>query len=1129
MCRRWPNRLHFAGVVYCLPFALKRLVINDVVVQCRHLSSSGLLSIVSNHGKKKLKVDASEDTSSSHGVLGKIGKQRRTLDPIQAPPIANGIKNYTRPQNGVHIEMEKPLPKATSNVMYDDRWAKMINPGLKNGTKSHGTIQKMKPKIPSPKLSTESETRPKLITISEDITLKVLAHKIGVSIAEVEKILTSLGEPPQSSEDNLSIDAAELAALELGVHVKKTKTKSNSAFVLHNSKSSADKEEGKMITRPPVVTVMGHVDHGKTSLLDSLRQSSIAAGEAGGITQHIGAFEVALKGSDESLTFLDTPGHAAFSAMRARGVEATDLIVLVIAADDGVMPQTKECLRLIKQTSCPFVVAITKCDLPQADPSKVKTQLGVEEVELEDFGGTVQVVEVSSVTGEGLDDLQEALLLQATTLDLECNVQKPATGVVVEANKCKGLGPTVTVIVTEGHLRVGSPVIVGHHWGKIRQIKCPNGGALMEVSPGKPAEVSGIRGVPHPGDELMVVCDEDRAKRISAARELRQGLISSATNNNNAPEASSSQTKQINFLVKTDTQGTSEAVLEAIKTLSSEVISPHVLHHSVGNISEADVMFAEAANCRIIGFNVKPSGHEVMTLAQQKHIEIHQHTIIYKLLDTVGEILLNSAVLCEDEDVKGEAVIQQVFNIKCRKSKSTQNVAGCLVKSGYIQKSSGLFKLIRNEQVLFEGNCSSLKRHKLDVDRVGKGMECGVLLDAFNNPQQGDLIHYITKTKRKPKTETVIGGGIPMPAFLPTGSLTGLAFLAAIAVVIRFFRRASQQDEMATDDDTRYGTLSTRAMMKLIEDEVVRHFVIDLRHPDQLDRSPPPSSYKRATGGFLNIPTSDIRRVFSRRVSGDFSSRFPAIRFPRKEDLIVCVSDEIRDCQKAVQELEACGFDCSVYVRGGYDEPSNRSMDRPNYIRYLSRHAVALLLGLTDLPSPSDSLILDVRRMDELVVFGSIQGMKHLTVNELPKALTLEKDAFFEKYQFRKPEFNDVVVTSCRTCKRAIWAAQLLMEAGYKRVFVHRTGTYGWHFSPSVKAYDSYDLGDEVPSPKEFPKEIPNTAEGLKELENFNLVPITDPELSRHSGVDFETITNRQSIGNPSRLSNGSKNDDHLN
>jgi len=384
-------------------------------------------------------------------------------------------------------------------------------------------------------------------------------------------------------------------------------------------------------------------------------------------------------------------------------------------------------------------------------------------VELEEFGGNVQLVEVAATVGKGLDALQEALLLQATNVDLKAQADIPATGVVVEANKNKGLGPVATVIVTGGTLRTGQPVVVGHHWGRIRQMKTPSGDVVMEVTPGRPVELCGLRSVPQPGDELMVVCDENRAKRVSAARLHRHELTLHSTDKSNSD--SSSEPKTVAFLIKADTQGTGEAVVKAINDLSSEVIAPEVIYCTVGSVTEADIMFAEATDAQILAFNTKPPGHDLLTLAEHKNISIHQHSVIYHLLDTVGEALLEAAPLCEDEEIVGEALVQQIFNIKCRRTRSTWNVAGCLVKSGYIHRSECLLRLVRQDQILFEGSCASLRRHKLDVDRVGKGHECGIRLQSFNSTLEGDVIQSVVKKQRKPKTEAVVGGGIRVVEF----------------------------------------------------------------------------------------------------------------------------------------------------------------------------------------------------------------------------------------------------------------------------------------------------------------------------------------------------------------------------
>jgi len=313
--------------------------------------------------------------------------------------------------------------------------------------------------------------------------------------------------------------------------------------------------------------------------------------------------------------------------------------------------------------------------------------------------------------------------------------------------------------------------------------------------------------------------------------------------------------------------------------------------------------------------------------------------------------------------------------------------------------------------------------------------------------------------------------------------------------------------------DSQFGTLSPNALMQLISADVVPHYILDLRTPEQAERKPAPETLRRATGGFLNVPTSEIRKVFSRRASGEFSARFAPVPYPRKDDLIVCISDEVKDCRKAVQEMESLGYDCSVYLKGGFDSIatrplSNSNLTRSSTVKHISRHAVALLLNLTDIPSPVDSTVMDLRRVDELVIFGSIQGTKHLVVNELPKALTLDAAAFQERYQFPKPGTEDVVITSCRTNKRAIWAAHLLTEAGYTKVFVHHTGTYGWRFSPSVKPYDSYNQGEEIPAPKEFTKEHSDASAGLRELEDLGLISLSKDSTRSSFHLSAENVQN---------------------
>ncbi|GMH44329.1 hypothetical protein BSKO_12263 [Bryopsis sp. KO-2023] len=641
---------------------------------------------------------------------------------------------------------------------YDSRWAKkMENKFGGNRPSQASPAQRVVMPIypPNPdqrKPRAAKKEPPKEITLPEDVTVKQLASKLGVHIEKLEAVLIEFGEQPQSHEDRVSFDAAELAVAEFDKSVIWARTKDT----CENS-----------VPRPAVVTVMGHVDHGKTTLLDSLRETSVAAGEAGGITQHIGAFEVIMPDSKSSLTFLDTPGHAAFSAMRARGAKCTDLVVLVVAADDGVMPQTREALKHATDAGCPIVVAITKVDVPQANPEKVKQQLLVEGVELEEFGGAVQAIEVAATAGVGLRELEEALLLQAEMMDLNASLDGAVDAVVVEAHKDRGLGPVATAIVKRGTLKIGSAVVVGCQWGKVRCMKNAEGVMVDNVGPGKPAEICGLRGVPQAGDELVVVCDEERAKRLSEARASRQEIIhwqssvpTEAAVNAATPNGESSERPVVNLVLKADTKGTAEAVKDAISGLGGEVVGVSVLHAGVGPVSEADVMFAAATGSSVMAFNVKSSAAEVQHFASEQEVAVRAHSIIYRLLDDVGGLMSDSAPLFNEEVIQGEAGVLKVFELKGKRNKTGETVAGCKVLDGHLAKTGGSIRVKRGDEVVHSGSLTSLKRHKLDVERVGKGTEFGAILQGFSSFEQGDVLQFIVIEKRKPKTEPVTGGGL---------------------------------------------------------------------------------------------------------------------------------------------------------------------------------------------------------------------------------------------------------------------------------------------------------------------------------------------------------------------------------
>ncbi|GER40905.1 translation initiation factor IF-2 [Striga asiatica] len=638
------------------------------------------------------------------------------------------------------------------------------------------------PYVP-PKLKRAAKSLPdKTIEIFEGITIGELAKRCGESIPTIQNIIVNVGEKADSEFDGLSIDIAELVAMEVGINVHR----------LHS-------DEGvEILPRPPVVTVMGHVDHGKTSLLDALRQTSLAAREAGGITQHLGAFVVGMQ-SGAAITFLDTPGHAAFSAMRARGAAVTDVVVLVVAADDGVMPQTLEAMAHAKAAGVPVVVAINKCDKRDADPERVKVQLASEGLMLEEMGGDVQVVEVSAVNKTGLDQLEEALLLQAELMDLKARVDGPAQAYVVEARVDKGRGPLATAIVKKGTLVCGQDIVIGSEWGKIRCIRDMSRNMILRATPSMPIEIEGLKGLPMAGDDIVVVVSEERARMLSEGRkkkerrkleeegvekwrlegeehrrlrrelklkeeEEKKGRKSSEDGNNESEGNDSeeeSKTVEVPIIVKGDVQGTVQAVSDALKSLNSPQVLVKVIHAGVGPVSQSDVDMAKACGACIVGFNVRDLAHAVSQAASQAKIKIVLHRVIYHLLEDIGNLIVERAPGTLETEVAGEAQVLNIFEVKGKgKGKGDDfKIAGCRVVDGRVSKSATL-RLLRSGETLFEGCCASLKREQHDVDAVGKGNECGLVIKDWADFRVGDVVQCLVKVKRKPKFVSSESGAV---------------------------------------------------------------------------------------------------------------------------------------------------------------------------------------------------------------------------------------------------------------------------------------------------------------------------------------------------------------------------------
>lgn len=618
-----------------------------------------------------------------------------------------------------------------------------------------------KPYIP-PVASAPINSTTKVARIRHGMTLKEFAEQMGQRVETVQGLLTGLGEVVNSVKDIVAMDAAELVAYDLGYDVKRLHYDT-----LREDTSVLASTTTKLEPRSAVITVMGHVDHGKTSLLDALRQTSVAAKEAGGITQHIGAFVVNMP-SGTSLTFLDTPGHAAFSAMRARGAAVTDIVVLVVAADDGVMPQTREALSHAQAAQVPIVVAINKCDKPDANPARVRQQLGAEGVELEEMGGDVQVVEVSATKNIGLDKLEDALLLQAELMDLRSPIDGEVHAVVVEARLDRGRGPLATAIVRKGTLAPGLHIVVGSEWGRIRSLIDTWGHHVKSAGPSIPVEIEGLKGLPQAGDDIIVVVSEERARKLSQGRKnkleqerlrnLRPKPVVSEVTEEENPEKE--ETVELALVVKGDVQGTVQAVSQALQTLNSSQVMVNIVHAGVGPVSLSDVDLAVACGACIVCFNIRSMAAGVEAAVRRSNVDVRQHRIIYRLLEDIGQLIVSKAPGMLETQVAGQAEVLSTFEIKGKGSKKDSTIiAGCRVFEGRIMKSCDA-KVLRSGEVIFEGKFHSLKREKLDVDAVGKGNDCGMIVEGFGEYQVKDVIQCIELVRRKPRFVSSESGSV---------------------------------------------------------------------------------------------------------------------------------------------------------------------------------------------------------------------------------------------------------------------------------------------------------------------------------------------------------------------------------
>ena len=618
----------------------------------------------------------------------------------------------------------RPLTKQEREDRKHDKKAKK-----KKGKREEPPVDDRR--TPQKTLITVPKAIKRRIRISGFITVSELAKRMGVKAPELIKKLIALGILATINQ-SLDADTASLVADEFGYEVE------NIAVGEEEILFREEDRPEDLALRPPVATVMGHVDHGKTSLLDAIRQTRVAAGEAGGITQHIGAYEV--ETSRGKVVFLDTPGHEAFTAMRARGAQATDIVVLVVAADDGIMPQTVEAIDHANAAKVPIIVAMNKMDKPDADPDRVRRGLTEHGLVPEDWGGETICIPVSAKKRTGIDDLVEMIALQAEVLELKANPNKPARGLVIEARLDRGRGPVATVLVLEGTLNVGDIALAGGYYGRIRALTNDQGKRVKQAGPSVPVEITGLDGVPTAGENFVVVENERMAKEIAGrryerAREEEMALARKLTLADLHTRIAEGEIKELDLIIKADVQGSVEAFTQALEKLSTVEVKVKVIHGAVGGITETDVNLANASNAIVVGFNVRPET-KAAALAEKTGVDIRVYSVIYDAVDDMKKAMEGLLAPTFQEKVLGRAEVRQIFRIP-----KMGAVAGCRVIQGVVQRNARL-RVLRDSVVIYEGQLASLKHFKDDVREVREGMECGLSVQNYNDVKEGDVLEF---------------------------------------------------------------------------------------------------------------------------------------------------------------------------------------------------------------------------------------------------------------------------------------------------------------------------------------------------------------------------------------------------